>query len=89
MRSQVFTINYQSPDMYILFKCFSNCKVSLFLISPSGVKAPHLETFENVMKFSQMVVQATHHTSSLLQLPHILPEHLRYFASKKVNMEVN
>ena len=37
------------------------------------------------MKFSQMVMQAASYTkSSLLQLPHILPEHLRHFASKKV-----
>ena len=37
------------------------------------------------MKFSQMLMQAASYTkSSLLQLPHILPEHLRYFASKKV-----
>ncbi|XP_046849688.1 translocation protein SEC63 homolog [Xenia sp. Carnegie-2017] len=71
----------------LLIQEMISCVSQLFYyhMADPGVKAPHLETFENVMKFSQMVVQATHHTSSLLQLPHILPEHLRYFASKKRN----
>ena len=50
-------------------------------------KAPHLDTLENVIKLSQILIQATSYTKSpLLQLPHVLPEHLRYFASKKVGV---
>lgn len=48
-------------------------------------RPPRLDTLENVMKFSQMVVQALKENKSpLLQLPHISPEHLRYFTTKKV-----
>lgn len=45
---------------------------------------PRLDTIENTMKLSQMIVQALwNNKSPLLQLPHIAEGHLRYFETKK------
>jgi translocation protein SEC63 len=45
---------------------------------------PRLDTLENTMKLSPMIVQALWNTKSpLLQLPHITESHLRYFETKK------
>lgn len=45
---------------------------------------PRLETLENTMKLSSMIVQALWNTKSpLLQLPHITESHLRFFETKK------
>ncbi|CAF0726255.1 unnamed protein product [Didymodactylos carnosus] len=45
---------------------------------------PRLDSIENTMKLSPMIVQALWNTKSpLLQLPHITDNHLRYFESKK------
>jgi len=47
--------------------------------------APRLDTIENTMKLSPMIVQALWNTKSpLLQLPHITESHLRFFETKKV-----
>lgn len=46
---------------------------------------PRLETVENCMKVSQMIIQGLDQKSSpLLQLPHIKPEMLKHFSTKKV-----
>jgi translocation protein SEC63 len=46
---------------------------------------PRLDTIENTMKLSPMIVQSVWNTKSpLLQLPHITESHLRYFETKKV-----
>ena len=46
---------------------------------------PSLETFENVMRLSQMLVQAKWgNVPALLQLPHLTQEHLRHFLTKRV-----
>jgi translocation protein SEC63 len=46
---------------------------------------PRLDTIENTMKLSSMIVQALWNTKSpLLQLPHITDSHLRFFETKKV-----
>ena len=46
---------------------------------------PRLETVENCMKVSQMTIQGVEAKSSqLLQLPHIRPDMLRHFVTKKV-----
>jgi translocation protein SEC63 len=46
---------------------------------------PRLDTIENTMKLSPMIIQALWNTRSpLLQLPHITESHLRYFETKKV-----
>lgn len=45
---------------------------------------PRLETVENCMKVSQMIIQGLDQKSSpLLQLPHIKPEMLKHFSTKK------
>jgi len=46
--------------------------------------APRLDTIENTMKLSPMIVQALWGGKSpLLQLPHITESHLRFFETKK------
>ncbi len=46
---------------------------------------PSLDLFENVIRVSQMVVQGSWATASpLLQLPHLLPSHLKHFKTRKV-----
>jgi hypothetical protein len=50
---------------------------------------PRLDTLENTMKLSSMIVQALWNTKSpLLQLPHITESHLRFFETKKVGRSV-
>ena len=52
-------------------------------------KMPRLTTVENIMKVSQMVVQALwDNKSSLLQLPHISEDQLRHFVTRKVRSSV-
>ncbi|KAL5457245.1 hypothetical protein EMCRGX_G034492 [Ephydatia muelleri] len=54
---------------------------------PRRVQEPSLDTYENVMKCSQMLVQALwDRQSPLLQLPHILPDQLRHFKTRKRNI---
>jgi hypothetical protein len=51
------------------------------------VHPPTLETLENIMKLSPMIVQALWDKNkkfSLLQLPYITESHLKHFATKKV-----
>jgi len=48
------------------------------------MKPPAVDTFENVMKLSAMITQGlTENQSPLFQLPHIMPEHLKHFNTKK------
>jgi translocation protein SEC63 len=57
----------------------------LFLFFIKAKNPPRLDTFENTMKLSPMIVQALSHTKSpLLQLPHITESHLKFFETKKV-----
>jgi translocation protein SEC63 len=54
------------------------------------VHAPRLETLENIMRLSPMIVQALwnkNKKSDLLQLPHLSENHLRHFVTKKVNLK--
>lgn len=47
-------------------------------------KLPTIETIENCMKLSPMIIQGLwEFKNPLLQLPHVTEEHLRYFVSKK------
>ncbi|KAL5010504.1 hypothetical protein ScPMuIL_012809 [Solemya velum] len=49
---------------------------------------PRLETLENCMKLSQMIIQALDQKSSpLLQLPHITQEMLKHFVTKRRNIQ--
>ena len=51
---------------------------------------PRLETVENCMKTAQMITQGVEAKSSqLLQLPHIRPDMLRHFVTKKVGNSVS
>jgi translocation protein SEC63 len=57
--------------------------------APRGFHAPQLETLENIMKLSPMIVQALwdkNKKHTLLQLPHINEGHLRHFVTKKRNI---
>ncbi|CAM4882334.1 unnamed protein product [Rotaria socialis] len=62
--------------------------VAVQLVNVQHIKhseiGPKLETIENTMKLSPMMVQALLNTKSpLLQLPHITENHLRFFETKK------
>ncbi|XP_055603327.1 translocation protein SEC63 homolog [Uranotaenia lowii] len=47
-------------------------------------KLPTIETIENCMKLSPMIIQGLwEFKNPLLQLPHVSEDHLRYFVSKK------
>lgn len=47
---------------------------------------PKIETIENVMKLSPMIVQGLWEVKNpLLQLPHIHEDNLKWFSSKKVS----
>ncbi|CAF1011511.1 unnamed protein product [Brachionus calyciflorus] len=56
--------------------------------APKNFHAPKLETIENMMKLSPMIVQALWNKSksNLLQLPHLEEGHLRHFVTKKRNI---
>ncbi|XP_076444580.1 translocation protein SEC63 homolog isoform X2 [Babylonia areolata] len=80
---------------YILKKCpylineMINICASLVAMAMSGRvhQPPRLETVENLMKLSQMIVQAIDEKASpLQQLPHISPDMLRHFTTRKRNI---
>lgn len=49
-----------------------------------GFTMPSVDTFENVMKLSAMIIQCLWETQSpLLQLPHLSTEQLKHFTTKK------
>ena len=51
----------------------------------SVANTPRVETVENCMRVSQMIIQGLWDTKSpLLQLPHLSQENLRHFTTKKV-----
>lgn len=50
-------------------------------------RLPSIETIENCMKLCPMIVQGLwEFKSPLLQLPYINEDNMKYFISKKVNM---
>lgn len=50
---------------------------------------PKLETMENLMKLSQMLIQGVWESKSTFQmLPHISQENLRHFNTKKVSLAI-
>jgi translocation protein SEC63 len=58
--------------------------------APKGCHAPRLETMENIMKLSPMVVQGLWNKSKkcdLLQMPHLVESQLRHFVTKKRNIQ--
>ncbi|XP_059158814.1 translocation protein SEC63 homolog [Physella acuta] len=82
-----------ADQKYILKKCpylindmvhISASLVAIAMNSGRGIQPPRLESIENIMKMSQMVVQALDEKSSpLQQLPHITPDLLRHFTTRK------
>ncbi|XP_063220151.1 translocation protein SEC63 homolog [Bacillus rossius redtenbacheri] len=77
---------------YIVKKCpylvqeMVNCVSQLILLAYAHriPRLPNIETIENCMKLSPMIVQAMwEYKNPLLQLPHITDENLKYFSSKK------
>ncbi|KAK3758267.1 hypothetical protein RRG08_036537 [Elysia crispata] len=77
---------------YLLKKCpylisdMVNICASLVAMAMTGRvnQAPRLESMENMMKLSQMIIQALDEKSSpLVQLPHITPDMLRHFMTRK------
>ncbi|RWS25690.1 translocation protein SEC63-like protein [Leptotrombidium deliense] len=79
----------------ILKKCpyliheFVQCVAQMTMLALSGrvARTPHLDTLENAMKLSPLIVQALWDSkSSLLQLPHINEDILRHFTTKRRNV---
>ncbi|GFR76794.1 translocation protein SEC63 homolog [Elysia marginata] len=77
---------------YLLKKCpylindMVNICASLVAMAMTGrvSQAPRLESMENMMKLSQMIIQGLDEKSSpLLQLPHLTPDMLRHFMTRK------
>ncbi|XP_065648722.1 translocation protein SEC63 homolog isoform X2 [Hydra vulgaris] len=69
-----------------LIKEMINVVGQLIALGKAGrvLKPPRLETLENLMKLSQMIVQGVWDCkSAFLMLPHISQEHLRHFHTKK------
>ena len=89
--------NTLHPDrLYIIKKCpflvqeMVTCISQLILLAHAGRigRLPSLDTIENAMKLSPLVVQALWDKSSpLLQLPHIQDDMLKYFHSRRRNIK--
>ncbi|KAL3881682.1 hypothetical protein ACJMK2_028087 [Sinanodonta woodiana] len=83
--------------LYILKKCPVLINEMINMISQLVASAvarramqymPRLDTVENVMKVSPMIIQGvTAKCSPLLQLPHITQDMLRHFVTKKRNVQ--
>uniref|UniRef100_T1JAW5 Tryptophan--tRNA ligase, cytoplasmic n=1 Tax=Strigamia maritima TaxID=126957 RepID=T1JAW5_STRMM len=80
---------------YIVKKCpyliheMVQCVAQLTMLAYAGriSHMPSLDTIENVMKLSPLVVQGFwENKSPLLQLPHITEDNLRHFVTKKRNV---
>ena len=76
-------------SVYILFCTFTmhfNANI-IFVIILGPNEMPRLETVESCIKLSQMVIQALDAKASpLQQLPHIRPDMLRHFVTKRVSL---
>lgn len=82
--------------LYVIKKCpmliheMVTCISQLILLAHAGRigRLPSLDTIENTMKLSSMVVQALWDKASpLLQLPHIEEDMLKYFHTKRRNIK--
>lgn len=81
---------------YILKQCPNLIHEMILLVAQMVDKArretvqymPRLETIENCIKVSQMLIQAVNvRTSPLLELPHITQDMLKHFTSRKIQIE--
>ena len=72
-----------ADELFEVFSFILLCNV-LF----ADISCPSIESFENVMRLSGMTVQALWDTESVfMQLPHIGPNVLKHFYTKKVRAE--
>lgn len=81
--------------LYIIKKCpyllqeFVQCVSQLTMLALAGriARTPNLDTLENAMKLSPLIVQALWESkNSLMQLPHINDDLLRHFTNRKRNV---
>ena len=81
--------------LYVVRKCpyliqeFVQCVSQLTMLALAGriSRTPNLDTLENAMKLSALVVQALWDSkNSLLQLPHVSEDVLRHFTTRKRNV---
>ncbi|KAI7685962.1 hypothetical protein SSS_08701 [Sarcoptes scabiei] len=95
LRIPLLSATLEQDKKYILTKIpcliqeFVQCSSQLtFLYLAQRVsRCPSLETIENAMKISAMTVQALwSNKSSILQLPHITEDMLRYFMNRRRNI---
>jgi len=62
-----------------------SCDYGYLVFYYSAQNMPRLETLENCMRVSQMMIQGLwDNKSPLLQLPHLNQDNLRHFTTKKV-----
>lgn len=79
--SWLFAEKNELQLVYFLKRCQRVCITEMDL-----EYMPRLETIENCMKLSQMLIQAVDvQTSPLLQLPHITQDMLKHFTTKEVS----
>ncbi|XP_067674081.1 translocation protein SEC63 homolog [Haliotis asinina] len=73
---------------YLLNEMINICAQQVAMAMAGRLQqSPRLDTVENLMKLSQMIIQALEEkSSSLLQLPHITQDMLRHFVGKKRNI---
>ncbi|XP_052280964.1 translocation protein SEC63 homolog [Dreissena polymorpha] len=84
-------------QMYVLKKCPALVNEMINILSQLVASAmarqrpnelPRLDTVENCMKVSQMITQALESKASpLQQLPHIRPDMMRHFVTKRRNVQ--
>jgi translocation protein SEC63 len=81
--------------LYVVKKCpyllqeFVQCVSQLTMLALAGriPRTPNLDTLENAMKLSSLIVQALWDSkNSLLQLPHVTEDMLRHFTTRKRNV---
>lgn len=81
--------------LYVVRKCpyliqeFVQCVSQLTMLALAGriSRTPNLDTLENAMKLSALVVQSLWDSkNSLLQLPHVTEDVLRHFTTRKRNV---
>jgi len=69
---------------YLLNEMISIAAQHVALSHAGRARMPKLSTIENMMKISQMIVQAQwEHSNPLLQLPHISEDILKHFVTKR------
>jgi len=93
---QVILLAYARRGEFIFFR-YKRIIVNIFIINGDVMdeilfivpRLPTITTIENCMKLCPMIVQGFgEFKNSLLQLPHITEDNLKYFHAKKVLIEL-